>query len=304
VDVRSDSQGGSSRAIRGSDGASVEVPEFHSAFQQRPRIFGHHLVVNEFDPTGALVLRLYDVPTGKDLWKKTLSPQTIVLKTEDPALLSYLDPKGNATVVDLRLPKEVFQASVAEGHADKVNGGLLLEDTGQYFFVLNKPSEHQAPGVGSANSNLGYMRSAPVNGVVYAFDKQSGQRDWWVQVSSQALLLEQFQQLPMLLFSSIYKVPAGGPGSVATVTATLSIDKRTGKRLWDRRDEPTQPPLGRTSFHTLQIDAKSGTIDLIATKYCLRHMIDDGTNRRPAGDVRPEKDEENFDTRKTIARPR
>ena len=109
---------------------------------------------------------------------------------------------------------------------DKVNGGLLLDDAGQFFVVLNKPNEQPMLG-GAGSSNFNTMRSAPVNGFVYAFDKVSGRMDWWVQVATQTLLLEQFQQMPMLLFSAVYKTPAGGPGSVANVTATLSIDKRT-----------------------------------------------------------------------------
>jgi outer membrane protein assembly factor BamB len=302
VDARSDAQGGTSRAIRGSDGASVAVPEFHSAFQQRPRILGHRLLINEFDPTGALVLRLYDVPTGKDLWKKTLAPQTTVLKTENPALVAYVDPRGKATVVDLRIPKEILQVTIAEAHADKLTGGMLLDDPWQYFFVLNKPNDQNVVG-STTSSNLDRMRCTPVNGLVYAFDRETGRLDWYVQVSKQMLLLEQFQKLPMLLFSSNYRVPAGAPGNVANVIATLSIDKRTGKRIWDRPGDRTQPVLQRTPFHALQIDTKSGTIDLIAANYRLRHAIDDGTTKRPVGDDHLDKDVEIIDSRKTIARP-
>ena len=143
------------------------------------------------------------------------------------------------------------------------------------------------------------MRSAPVNGVVYAFDKASGRMDWYVHVSTQMILLEQFQQLPMLLFSSNYKAPAGAPGNIANVTATLSIDKRTGKRIWDRHGESTQPPTAKGPFYALQIDAKSGTIDLIAASYRLRHMIDDGTEKRQSGDARTPQDER-FDARRTM----
>jgi outer membrane protein assembly factor BamB len=303
VDTRSDAQSGSSRAIRGSDGASVQVPDFSGAFQQRPRVLGHRLVISEFDPTGALVLRLYDISTGKDLWKKVLPPQTIVLKTEDPQLLAYVDTRGALAVVDLQLCREVFQSSIAEAHLDKVQGGLLLEDAGQYFVSLNRPNDQPFPGAGAA-TNFNSMRSTPVNGFVYAFDKVSARPDWWVQVTTQTLLLEQFQQLPMMVFSAVYKTPAGGPGNVATVTATLSIDKRTGKRLWDRRGESTQPPFARGAFYALQVDSKSGTIDLIAAGHRLRHAIDDGSNKRPAGDARMPRDEDVIETRKTIALPR
>ncbi len=106
-------------AVRQRRSHPCRFPEFHRALSnKRSRIFGHQLVVDRIrSDRVALVPRLYDVPTGKDLWvEETLSPQSTVLKTEDPALLAYVDPKGTATIVDLRLPKEVFQASVAEGH--------------------------------------------------------------------------------------------------------------------------------------------------------------------------------------------
>jgi outer membrane protein assembly factor BamB len=299
VNSRSDAEIGASRAIRGCDGASVPVPEFNSAFQQRPRVLGHRLVISEFDPTGALVLRLYDVPTGKDLWKKSMPPQTIVLKAEDPDMLAYVDPKGVLSIVDLRLCREVFQTNVAEAHLDKVYSGFLLDDAGQYFVVLNKANDGGAP-----SSNFVNMRSSPVNGLVYAFDKPTGRMDWYVQVTTQMILLEQFQQLPVLLFSANYKAPAGGPGRVANLTATMSIDKRTGKRLWVSSGESTQPPYARGAFYALRIDNKSGTIDLVAASYRLRHAIDDGTTRRPAGDARTPRDDDVIDTRKTIALPR
>ena len=304
VDSRNDGEAGSSRAIRGSDGASVQVPEFSGAFQQRPRVLGHRLVISEYDPTGALVLRLYDVPTGKDVWKKSMPPQTVVLKSEDPDVLAYVDPKGAMSIVDLRVGREIFQANIAESHLDKVHGGLLLDDAGQYFVVLNKSNEQPLPAGGGAASNFSSMRAAPVNGFVYAFDKPTGRMDWYLQVSTQMILLEQFQQLPMLLFSSNYKVPAGGPGSFSNVTATLSVDKRTGKRLWYKPDHTTQPPLSGGSFHTLQIDTKSGTIDLIAARIRLRHAIDDRSGKQVPGGAGTPLDDVLIDARKTIAAPR
>ena len=261
VDSRNGAETGSSRAIRGCDGASVQAPDFSSAFQQRPRVLGRRLVISEYDPTGALVLRLYDVPTGKDVWKKSMPPQAVVLKSEDPDLLAYVDPRGALSIVDLRVGREVFQGSVAEAHIDKVQGGLLLDDAGQYFVVLNKSNEQPVPGGGAASSNFSNLRAAPASGFVYAFDKATGRMDWYVQVSTQMILLEQFQQLPMLLFSANYRVPAGGPGSVSNVTATLSIDKRTNKAAFGISPAKARSLLQqRGPFHALQIDAKSGTI--------------------------------------------
>jgi hypothetical protein len=89
VDIKDDKSISGTRALRGRDGAEVKFPDFSTAYKQHQRILSHRLLVSENDPTGSLVLRLYDVRSGKDLWRRTLPPNTLTLRSENPRLLAW-----------------------------------------------------------------------------------------------------------------------------------------------------------------------------------------------------------------------
>lgn len=293
IEPRGDSSGGPTRAIRGRDGTTVSVPDFGHAYRAPHRTLGGRILLSENDPTGALVLRLYDIRLGKDTWKKTLPFKTILLQTEDPELLAYLDPKGTVTAVDLRLRQEIFQSVVAEGHMEKVNSGLFLEDAHQFYLTLSRPPEQPAlPGQAAfagagAVSNLMFMRAEPVNGTVYAFEKPTGKVNWYLQVPTQMLLMEQFRVMPMMIFSARVSSPAQGvPNRFINEASTLSVDKRTGKRLYDKRTGRTGSSFGVTPFQSLVIDRRAGTFDLVASNFRLRHIIEDQPEKRLPDDTR------------------
>jgi hypothetical protein len=84
------------------------------------------------------------------------------------------------------------------------------------------------------------------------------------------MLLEQFAELPMIVFTARYQKPV--PGGLTQVSATLSIDKRTGKRLYDS-ESPGFVSQQQGPFHTLIIDRQVGAIDLISHRMRLRHYV-------------------------------
>jgi outer membrane protein assembly factor BamB len=291
VEVRNDNTVGSTQALRGRDGAVVEeVPEFATSFQRRKRILGGRLLVKENDPTGAEIYRLYDIRSGKDLWTETLPPNAVVLQAEDPELFGFVRRSdGQLKVIDLRTQKPVLQSTVARAHLDNVTneGSLFLQDSRQYYVVLNRPND---PGNAQGPyPNVAYLRTARAHGRVYAFDKATGEVAWHNPVENQMVLLEQFEDLPILLFTARVnkQVNVGinaqaralnNPRGMSQIPVILSIDKHTGRRL---KDGPPQSdfPQAQTAFHSLRIDRKNGTIDLIAHNLIVRHYLDTGESR-------------------------
>jgi outer membrane protein assembly factor BamB len=279
VEVRDDQRVGTTRAIRGMDGVAVDVPDFAAAFQRRlPRgMLGGKLLVSENDPTGSLVLRLYDIASGQDLYKTMLAPDAIVLKTEEADLTGVVEANGKVRVIDLAAHKEIFHAAVATEHLEKVTDGLLLQDDRNFYVILNKPND-ATQGVLGPYSNLTMLRSERVNGEVYAFDRHTGKVNWHNPVEHQMVLLEQFQDLPMMLFTAKY-TKVDGRGLQRQTTGTRSIDKRTGKRIYPRAGDLSDPDSGvmplqsQGPFHTLRIDRQNGVVDLIANKMRLRHYV-------------------------------
>jgi hypothetical protein len=113
VEVRADGSIGAGRALRAHDGVSVNVPEFGPLYQRRLRIVGRHLLLSDPDARG-VTLRLYDVHTGKDVWKKTFTANAVVLRSEDPELVGVAEPgsDGKVTVFNLHTQQVVLQTRV------------------------------------------------------------------------------------------------------------------------------------------------------------------------------------------------
>jgi outer membrane protein assembly factor BamB len=263
---------GVSRALRAEDGVGVEVPAFAGPFQNRIRALGGKLLVKEASDKG-IALRLYDVGTGKDVWKRAFPANSMVMHTEDPNLVGVVDPEGNVTALDVGSNKELLRASMDPKHLRKAVSVQLLEDH-HLFYVLpnlpNDPAANQAGGPWPSILPWTGIRSLPVNGQVYAFEKGTGKMRWRADVPEQMVVLEQYKELPILLFTSRYlKAPNNGPGRFGPqVTAVKSLDKRTGKLLFD---EPEI--LGAPQFHTLTIDAKGGKIEFSAQNLKITHYL-------------------------------
>jgi outer membrane protein assembly factor BamB len=290
VELRDDRSVASTRAVRGRDGANVDVPDFSASFQHRQRILGGRLLVSETDSHGSMILRLYDVRLGADVWKKTLPPNAVLLQGDEPELVGIVEQDGNVTAVDLTTRQEIFRAAVLPEHLDKVNEGLFLRDSRQCYVVLNRQPEQNANRPAST-SNFYALRAAEVNGVVYAFDRDSGALNWHAQVPHkesqvpcQMILLEEFKHLPMMIFSVRHNKPANLPGRVqfTPIVATLSIDKQTGKRVWDTQNVGGYPPHPQGQYFLLQIDRRAGTIDLVSNHTRLRHYVDSGPTKADA----------------------
>src|SRR5262249_15640318 len=127
---------GTTRAVRGSDGATMDGPDFSSIFQRRPRIVGGRLLVSETSASGATALHLYDVRSGKDAWRKDLAPGSLILRVEDPDLAATLTQEGRLTVTDLRSRRDLLDLMIKREHMEKVSEGLVLRDSDQYYLAL------------------------------------------------------------------------------------------------------------------------------------------------------------------------
>jgi outer membrane protein assembly factor BamB len=263
------------KALRAHDGVAVTVPDFATLYRNKLRVIGRNLLVSEVDAKGNVVLRLYDVQTGADLWKQTFPPKSIVLRSEDPDLAGVADPDGKVTVVDLNTRREALKAVMSPKHLEKVLLLHLLRDESSYYVAVDAQSEGQI----YPNVLGGYgMRSLRVNGYLYCFERTTGKLRWRNEMLNEHLVLERWQELPMLLFTARYQkanVAAGappGPGMPQRFIPGVnlqSVDKRTGKMLWDKRDQP----YNVQQFYALNVDQKQGRIEFIGSNMKLVHIL-------------------------------
>src|SRR5262249_22085711 len=117
---QSDGAAGSGRALRASDGMQLDVRDFGGVYQNRVRILGKRILA-AFPGRDNLVLKLYDIPSGKDIWSHTYDSKAVVLQTEDPNLTGVIDPSGKVLVLDVENGRELLTSNVLKGR-------IALED--------------------------------------------------------------------------------------------------------------------------------------------------------------------------------
>ncbi|MFL5244478.1 MAG: PQQ-binding-like beta-propeller repeat protein [Gemmataceae bacterium] len=257
---------GASKVLRAYDGVEVKgVPNFGELYAKRLAIRGRHFLLSDQAASGT-TLRLYDVLTGKDAWKKDFPPGSVVLRTEDRDLAGVADPNGKITVIDLKSKREVLKAQMAPKHLAKVNEIHLLQDSKYYYVACNAPQDPNVNPGGATMPNIQPgtgLRSIAVNGEVYAFQKTTGKVHWHTEVPQQMLLVDQFQELPLLIFTARNQRMMGpkGAGFWGQIVAVTAIDKRSGKRIYDKNDMDGN---NTQQFYALTSDIRTGKIELVS----------------------------------------
>src|SRR5262245_7985899 len=148
-DVNPDGAVSPVRCYRAADGVEVTVPDSSTAFTnvKRAKFYGRKVLAFDDEP-GKKAVRLYDLFTGKDLWKKDLGADGWMLRSEDDDYAGFVTTGGDVVVLNAMDGKELFKAKLDEKkmgqHLEKVNEAMLLADKEQFFVVLNKPSEGAA----------------------------------------------------------------------------------------------------------------------------------------------------------------
>ncbi|MCI0638280.1 MAG: PQQ-binding-like beta-propeller repeat protein [Gemmataceae bacterium] len=295
----SDGAAGSGRVLRASDGMEINAPDFGGVYQNKVRILGRRILSASPKADGT-TLRLYDVLSGKDIWTKNFAPKSVVLETEDPTLTGVIEPSGTIVALEAETGREILKGSVLHGRIGQedlkdLKRPMLLRDAERYYVALNRAVDStKVAGAVLANNFSNGLRCAAVNGWVLALhrlpgEKKSGDKTvawkagdfaWhsYTPLHHQMIVLEQFDQLPVLLFTSRFnELIKGGAGGNRWVSLTQSIHKRTGKVIFDPGSRPSN---SAAQFYAFNLEPRNGTINMIGFGSTLQHYIDDG--RKPA----------------------
>ena len=246
----------STRVFRLYDGATVKAPDFHQLYNadRRIRLVGRDILVADKDKD-ATTLRLYDPLTGKDVWKQAFAPKSYVLRTEGDDLAGVVEPNGQVRVFDLTTRKEVLNAhsKMDPKYLDKDVTLTVLGDATDVYILCDGPL---AAGV-HVNTNLLPMtglRGLNVNGQVYAFSRATGVRRWEMAAPATQLVLDQFQEMPMLLFTA-HTIKQEPTGMVSQTSSLQVIEKRTHKlKLYVSN-------LTNQQFYALEMDGATARLN-------------------------------------------
>jgi outer membrane protein assembly factor BamB len=288
---------GAGRVVRASNGEPVEAPDFGFVYQNRIRVEGRYILA-AMNIKDSLTVRRYDILTGKDLWTRSFDPRAVRLHTEDPLITGVIEPDGKMTVLDALTGKDVLQTSVVQYRIKKddlvnLHEPLLLRDRVHYYLALNHPLDG-AKIVGGLHNNFSNgLRCAQVNGWFAAFYREDGQRKtakgdlvaykqgdmhWHLlaPVTNQLVVLDQFENLPMILFTARYNRFFQPNGAPQWVTFTQSADRNTGTMIWDPKEGPQNSVNINPHYHSFIIDPKGGTVTMAGYSGALQHYVDDG----------------------------
>ena len=281
----SNAEGGvtSARAIRASDGVEVQIQDSSQVFTniKKSKTAGRRVLVLD-EKSDKKSMRLYDILTGKDDWKKEIDGNVIMLRCEDPNLTGYVSTTGDVAIFSVKDGKQVFTGKLDPKNLDKqmekVDNAVLLTDRERFYIVLNKPFE----GNNNFNNNPSLtpgIRTLRVNGHMYCFDRATSKRLWRTdeQFENQQIILDQFQDLPLVIGAHWYNRINNGvfEGNGLRVAA---IDKRTGMSLFRKEVAPNGP------FHALTADPKTGIIELIRSDLRIKFQPED---MKPQGGTTP-----------------
>jgi outer membrane protein assembly factor BamB len=290
---------GAGRTLRANDGEALTVPDFSNIYQNRVRVVGRRILAAQ-SMGGGLNLRFYDILSGKDVWSKQFAGGSVVLTTEDRDITGVLEPGGMMTVLDAETGKvlvnsNVLQGRVAAADIKKLREPLLLQDRDRFYVSLNQPVETSRVAGGLLHNNFNNgTRCLPVNGWFVAIHREDGKRKvgdreltwkkgdlaWqtYNPVKNQMIVLDQFDNLPILVFTTRYNEILPN-GTNRWVSVTESFAKTSGKIIHESR--PANFNGYSPMFTSVQVDPKNRTITLIGFGGSVQHYVDEGKGAPP-----------------------
>lgn len=277
-DVNADGAMSIVRCFRAADGVEIPLPASIGLTNYKRVKFMGRLVLANDDTPGKKSVRLYDLLSGKDVWKRDLPKDSWIVTPFVDGVTGYVNNDGEFVVISTVDGKDVFKGKLdsprRDKHLEKLNDVFLFGDESRYFVMLNKQ-----PAQRPINYNFIFSQSISsqkVNGVMYAFNKSTGKMLWHTLdevLEDQQIILNHFGTLPIIL-AAAHQQKQNPQGFVEQQTArVIAIDKETGAFRYAKSSNY------QGQYHSLTIDPKTGIVELQNTaNYRVRFAPDEGNS--------------------------
>jgi outer membrane protein assembly factor BamB len=300
VDLSDEGAATSGRVFRAVDGVTVlGTPNFAGQYQKRIQVVGRTILMSETGAaTGAVTLRVYDILKGKDIWTHEYPAKSVVLQPIDTSLGGVILPDGMVHVIDVATQKDVLKTSKGYDLDDPKTGidtsalkdvqsVSVLQDGLNIYLACNATIDPNIARFGGVQPNLWPglgLRATPVNGKFFAYERATGKFRYYLKAENQMLVLEHFEELPILLFSSNYTAllpggPAGAFRGVSRLATLIAADKRTAKSLVASIPNPEDNGQNLQQFHTLQVNERERNIEFINQNRKFTFHLESGETR-------------------------
>lgn len=250
----------STRLLRALDGMTVEGSVnagLLMANARSYRIFGSTVLLSEGTGNEPRVVRLYDIATGKDVWRKQYDARAVPIESFSPDWAGAVLSTGVVEILDARTGKPAGTFKLDEkrraGHLAGATDAQVFTDAERFYVVLNRDpaGPNRRPGINNFNHAL---RTHKVNGPMYCFDRATGECRWFFEdvFDNQLLLVDQFADLPVVLAAA----PMMDKNGVYSYKVVV-IEKDRGRLLFNKG-----VPNNGQVFQAMTIDTRNGTVDI------------------------------------------
>lgn len=248
-------------ALNMNDGSIVEGIDVLKLFQTRVQTLGRRVLLWD-EAADDCTLRLFDPLLGRDVWKWRAGPKSVLVRSHHPDTVAVVEQDGTLQALDLATGQKLFTTKLDAKNIADAKQIFLLADALHWYIAFSIAADQPNQGMRFvATYNMSVLRTLPVQGPLVAIDRVTAERRWEVDLPQQGLIIEQFEELPLVLCASFREVRVGqgpnNPGNYRYVSTLLALDKRDGRVI-----DKTESPNG-SQYSALRVDAAAGRIELL-----------------------------------------
>ena len=190
------------RAVRTADGVAVSIPDCVDVYNHRLRTLGRCVLASNLGPADGVDLRLYDVRTGQDVWKRTLPGPFPRAGIGRPRTDRRRRPGRDRDGRGPGRPEGTGAAGRRSEAPGQDHPRHPVAGPHAILFGVAGPADVATNVVGDPSPNIsGSVKWTEVSGMIYAFDRTTGALNWNSKALSQSLLLDHFEESPVLLLT-------------------------------------------------------------------------------------------------------
>jgi hypothetical protein len=251
---------------------------------------GRNVAEVGFEATGnnrALVIRVSDINSQELLFDEKFALASRVTVIE-PGAIAVFEPTGRFMLIDVRngqvkIDQQLRPVADANGIYAMPSGDRL------FLFIGSAPNQQYKPLVQQPDFPL-------VNGLVYAFDMNSGETIWTepAVVRNRGVVLSQPREIPLLVFADRKMVRDATTGGGSQLRM-LCLDKRSGETVFSN-DTLADTSITRFRIRGEREGETSVSIDMSANRILLTLTDEPRPAGSPANDDSAAATEEPKDT--------
>lgn len=297
IPEKSQRKGGLASAIRAIDGAAIAVKDFAAAYNDHLAVVDRFLLLKETSEEEEVLLRLFDPVLGEDVWSHSFGVKGWIVNSQEADFVGGVTAEGRLTVLNVRTGQPILKTRLRPEDMVNLQEVALVSDPLHWYCLLQegsggeakeaarRPPANAPPMIVMGRRNrlimpyqAAELSTVPVNGMIYAFNKQNGQVHWQRRVKEQQLIVDRFDDLPMLLLYSQTQEERQQPQGnrrnmvlgISFVTRLQAIDKRDGRFVEKFDGTPAEEPFTSNMISTLydvKIDVAAGSVELIGQPF-------------------------------------